>query len=681
MTMTMFYKLAYQNVKRSIKDYAVYFLTLTFGVCLFYVFNSMESQQAMLSLSESQKDIMKVLVTIIGNISVFISCILGFLILYANQFLIKRRKKELGIYMTLGMKKSKISRVLIIETMMIGIISLFVGLIIGVFASQGLALLSAKMFVVEIEAFRFIFSETAMIKTIVYFAIIFFIVILFNTISISRYKLIDLLNASKKNEKLKVKRLWVSVVLFIISVVCLGVSYYLIIQEGILALSLEYFISLALGIIGTFLFFLSLSGFILRVVKLSKGIYFRGLNMFVLRQINSKITTTFVSMTIICLMLLISIGVLSSGAGLSNTMSSTLEEVTPYDISFIDNRSDKDKAKEDVKSDYMVDKMKKAGVWKEELIKDYAMLPVYEISDVNNAKIMKYYEKTAMLPEQTFRNIIETPVPMIALSDYNKSLALIGIKPIVLQENEVALNCNYTEIIESYEKLLADKDSSITINGKQYGYYDKLLNYAYYTTASTTDTGTLIVPDAVLENATATVVFLNAELKEDVKENSRIIKESLKEYEKEQGNYSYSTTRVEIYEQMSGLSVLCCYIAVYIGIVFLITSAAVLALQQLSENSDNQERYKLLRKIGTKESEINKAIFMQIAISFFVPLILAIVHSIVGLKVANEVISYFGYTNAWVGIGTAAIGIVVIYGGYMIATYFCCKAMMRNKRG
>lgn len=221
----MFCKLAFQNVRKSLRDYAVYFMTLTLGVCIFYVFNSVESQQAMLDLNASQSETMLVIVQLINMTSVFVSFILAFLILYANKFMIRRRKKELGIYMTLGMPKGKISAVLLLETLIIGAFSLFAGLLIGVLLSQGLAVVTASMFAVQIKQFRMVFSMDACLKSLLYFGIIFLVVMLFNSFSISRRKLIDLLNAERKNEELKIKKLWLSVLLFLVSVGVLAVAY------------------------------------------------------------------------------------------------------------------------------------------------------------------------------------------------------------------------------------------------------------------------------------------------------------------------------------------------------------------------------------------------------------------------------------------------------------------------
>ena len=326
----MFFKLALKNVTKSIRDYTIYFLTLTFGVCLFYIFNSIDSQTAMLKINETQGNIIKSLTQMINYVSVFISVILGFLVVYANQFLIKRRKKELAIYMTLGMAKGKISRILILETLLIGVFSLLV----GVFASQGLSVVTARLFEVDLKAFTFTFSVQAFYKTILYFGIIFLIVMVFNTVSISKYKLIDLLNASKKNQKMRFNHLWISVTLFFVSVACLGVAYHLIIENGMMELNTQFTVSIVLGCVGTLLFFLSLSGFLLRVVQSNKKLYFKNLNMFVLRQINSKINTTFVSMSVICIMLLVTIGTLSTGMGLANVLTKDLKSVTPYDATY-----------------------------------------------------------------------------------------------------------------------------------------------------------------------------------------------------------------------------------------------------------------------------------------------------------------------------------------------------------
>lgn len=226
----MSFKLAFKNMKKNMKDYVIYFLTLVLGVAIFYIFNAMDSQTAMIQLSESKRQIMELMIQVLGAVSIFVSMVLGFLIVYANNFLIKRRKKEFGLYMLLGMGKRQISKILLIETFLIGLFSLGVGLVVGVFASQLMSVVTAKLFEADMSQFEFVFSKASLIKTIVYFAIIYVFVIIINLFATSRYKLIDLLTAHRKNEKVKIKNSILSVILFILSVVILGTAYYLAIK-------------------------------------------------------------------------------------------------------------------------------------------------------------------------------------------------------------------------------------------------------------------------------------------------------------------------------------------------------------------------------------------------------------------------------------------------------------------
>ena len=222
----MLFKLSLKNIKKSIKDYAIYFFTLILGVAIFYVFNAIESQTVMLQVSKSTHELIKLMNTMLSGVSVFVSFILGFLIIYASRFLIKRRKKEFGIYMTLGMSKGKISKILLFETLLIGIISLIVGLGLGVILSQLMSIIVANMFEADMTKFAFTFSSSAVGKTILYFGIIYLLVMIFNTFSVSKCKLINLINANRKNEKIKVKNPVICTLIFIISVGLLGYAYY-----------------------------------------------------------------------------------------------------------------------------------------------------------------------------------------------------------------------------------------------------------------------------------------------------------------------------------------------------------------------------------------------------------------------------------------------------------------------
>ena len=221
----MLCKLSLKNIKKSIKDYAIYFFTLILGVAIFYVFNALESQTVLMDVSSSTKEIIKLMMTMLSSVSIFVSFILGFLIIYASRFLMKRRNKEFGVYLTLGMSKRKISMILFFETLFIGFLSLIVGLGLGVILSQFMSLFVANMFEADLTKFAFVFSSSACTKTIIYFSIMYLIVMIFNTFSISKCKLIDLLQGAKKSEKVKLKNPILCIFIFIISCIVLGRAY------------------------------------------------------------------------------------------------------------------------------------------------------------------------------------------------------------------------------------------------------------------------------------------------------------------------------------------------------------------------------------------------------------------------------------------------------------------------
>lgn len=670
----MFYKLAFKNVSKSIKDYMVYFLTLTFGVCVFYVFNSVDSQQAMLEMSATQNQMVQTMTQVIGLISVFISLILGFLILYANKFMMRRRKKELGTYMLLGMPKGKISLILVAETAVIGLISLIIGLLVGVFLSQGLAVITAKMFEVEIKTFQFVFSPEACGKTILYFVIIFAVVMLFNSINVSRCKLIDLINADRQNEKLRVKKLWVSVIVFLISAACLGAAYYLITKNGMMYIDMEFTMSLVLGTIGTFLFFMSLSGFLLRVLKSSKRIYFKNLNMFVLRQINSKINTTHLSMTFICIMLLLAIGILSVGGSFQAYFSNDVSEYTPYDISL---ECRLDETTEDYQIDSTVENLMKLNP--DEIFSDRHQFIIR-----NSGITMK--DVAALYPE--ISEISERPYPIYAVgvSDYNRLLAMMGMEPITVREGQYTIatvdDSKFHEILNAF----LEKEFALPLPG---GNYTPALNKMLPLPVSNqmmSASFNLVVSDADAAKMDPVEILYNAQYKGDKMETEEKVMGSLVDETGAPANLDdpdqppvFGTTRLSTIQMATGLKATILFVAIYMGIIFLVASAAVLALQQLSEASDNATRYKLLGKLGVERKMLNHAIYAQVAIYFFIPLALAVVHSVVGLNAINKTLSMQGAAGDFSSMILTIVLLAVIYGGYFLATCLGCKSIAKGK--
>ncbi len=670
----MYSKIAINNVKKSFKDYAIYFLTIAFAVCIFYSFNAIDAQKAVLDMNKSQAEYMTVVTTLISYVSVFVSFILGGLILYANNFLIKKRKKELGIYMTLGMKKSKISKILLGETLIVGILSLAAGLLLGVLLSQGLSLFTAKLFEVDMTEFKFIISFGAISKTILYFAIIFGILMIFNTTIVSRYKLIDMLNAGRKNEEIKIKNPIISSIIFIISVVILVFAYYLVSKVGLNMQKIEFKASIVLGILGTVGFFFGISGFLIAIVQKSKNIYLKKLNIFITRQISSKVNTNFVSMAVISLMLFITIVLLSTGLSFKNALEAGI--VAPFDASVKLYTEEGDKytsveqllniANYDIKDNKAIffNTYRMNGPDPNSILKNYAVGDFKK--DLDNGK-------------QRWESI-----DLIKLSDFNKIRELEGKSTFIMDDDEVMLLSNFKSAKSSIENMIKLK-GIVNLNGKEYKVANtEYLDDALYNSSIADNVLTLIVNDNFDGNIYLSNAYMNVNYKnpgdesaeEDMQNSFHNKKDNKELYDLPLVVY----TKQDVYNENKTMGATVLYIGLYLGIIFLIASAAVLALQQLSEASDSSDRYKALKRIGATEKMINKTIFAQTVIYFVMPLGLAIVSSIVGINVVNKFLIIYGNTNIVpTALLTLAI-LVIVYGGYFYVTYTGYKSIVKNSK-
>ncbi len=697
----MLFKLSFRNMKKSFKDYAIYFLTLVLGVAIFYMFNSLDSQQAMLEVSQSTRDMIQLLVQLLGMLSVFIAIVLGFLIVYANNFLVNRRKREFGIYMTLGMARRQISAIILLETILVGILSLAVGLFIGVFASQFMSILVAKLFEADMSEYTFVFSSDSCIKTCIYFAVMYLAVIIFNTLTISRYKLINLLTAVRKNEKIRMKNPIISILVFIISVILLGYAYYLV-TGGVYELNTEekLLTPIIMGIVGTVGVFWSLSGFILRIIQTRKNIYLKGTNMFVLRQLNNKINTNIASMSIICLMLFMTISALSSSLSIQSALDSQLEKFTPVDVnlyksaylpeSYVNSYTEQtvyytEEQREDSKKP--VSYTLETNGYDMNTLKDIVEIPIYAIPEWTFKYSLGNYFETAK--KQFSMITYDTPESIIKISDYNKIAKIYGEEQYTLNDDEYIVLCDFEQMINIRNEALKES-SNIQINGKTYhSKYNECKDGFIYMATTEMNAGIILVPDNFeIADEYIEEYLLVANYNADTDEGKQEIENTLIgsgdteffENVREKGIDLDGSSRISIVESSKGLATIIIFIAIYLGIIFLIASSAILALKQLTESSDNKQRYTILRKIGCDEKMINQALFRQIFVFFMMPLILAMIHSIFGIKFILSMLEVLASPDELLpSIIVTAIIIGVIYGLYFLATYFGSKNIIKEE--
>ena len=597
--------------------------------------------------------------------------------------------------------KNQISKIILLETVFVGIISLVVGLVVGVFASQFMSILVGKLFEADMSNFTFVFSKDACIKTCIYFAVMFIAVMIFNTITVSKYKLINLLTQSKKNEEVKIKNPILCVVIFLIAVAILSFCYYevtidannMVMEERILTVIL-------LGIVSTVLIFWSLSGFILKLVQSRKKIYLKDVNMFVLRQLNNKINTTVVSMSLICLMLFMTISVLSSSLSLNSTMRRDMQEMTPVDINLYKTANLPETYQNPYTgvtvyyTEHQTEDPKKSmeqtlveNGFDMNKLKDIVEVPTYTTSELTMGDLLKGIEDIvkSQFPQLQY----DSPEEIMKVSDYNRIARLYGNKEYTLEENQFIVLCDFDGMVSLRNQALKENDT-INLKGKEYkAKYDECQEGFIDMSSSHINTGIILVPDSVeFTEAEKERTFLAANYNADTEEEKENIE---KEFADANNSELYKNilakglnfegmTKISIIESSVGVATMVVFIAIYLGIIFLIASSAILALKQLTESSDNKERYNILRKIGVDEKIINKALFKQIGLFFVFPLILAIVHSIFGIQFVMTLMSVLASSEELLPSIIATVGVMgIIYGLYFLATYIGSKNIIKEE--
>ena len=670
----MLFKLSLNNIRKSFKDYAVYFFTLVIGVAVFYVFNSIESQTAFLEISNNQREVIHILISLLSGLSVFVAVVLGMLIVYASRFLMKRRNKEFALYLMLGMGKGKISAILFIETFFIGLFSLAAGIGIGIIASQFTSTFTASLFEANMTEYHFLISGSAIAKTSVYFGIMYIAVMFFNGFMVGKFKLIDLLHSGRKSENIKLKNPVLCVVVFIVSAIALAYDYYLVCCKTFSLSEYEMAVIIAVGSVSTFLVFWSVSGMLLRVVMSVKKVYLKDLNSFTFRQLSSKINTMVTSMTLICLMLFVTICTLSSAFSMRNSLNRNINEYCPVDFS---SKMIGDNESWDEIIHYNDD----------EFLSYFSEYIKYSKYSDESVTFSNYLGDDYEMVSNEFPYVgFDSEIPIYKVSEYNELMKLYGRDEIELNDGTYALVMNISSEVKIYNDILKN-GKTVTINGNTLtSMFGEVTDGFVEISVQAENDGLFVVPDSVITKDLDSAAFFTGNYKADsmsekLQIDSQIIDFLDYNINKFSADGYARSTRIDLADAATGLGGIVIFLGLYIGLIFLISSGVILALRSLSDAVDSTERYAMLRKIGADESEISKSLFRQTALFFIIPLLLACIHSVFGMKFAmSYVLDIFGTEGMAASVAGTGIIILLIYGGYFLITYFCSKAIIKEKR-
>lgn len=676
----MLLKLAVRNMRRSLRDYAIYFVTLLIAVTVFYAFNSVGDQQVMHDIAASNNaNVIEFTGYMMNIFSVIVALVLGFLVIYANQLLITRRKREFDIYLVLGMRPGQVSRILLYETVFIGLGSLVLGLGLGILISQLLSFATAALFGVAMPQYQFSFSPGACIATLACFIAIFIVVAIFNVITVRRCKLIDLIGAKAKRQKIVIRNPWVCLVLFAISLVLIGLAYWQLDINGMtLMFDTEFQRATVLMLVGSLLFFFSLSGFVIAVLTRLRGVYLKRLRPFTTRQVASKFNTSFVSIWVVCVLLFFAITTFATGLGLIDAFTGDIDEANPYDASVIaydeevvyeNGKGTKRPVDVDISQTNAYLQQHVAN-W-DTLVAASAQLDFYGLPDMTYGKLMDAVN-TYLADSMSNTSTLNQSVQVVGLTQFNDMLALSDKQPVTLSSGEYLV----TNSMSASEKIAnavvaqhmplptpASHVEKVKLND-----FDMLSNAL-----------TMVVPDDVIttlaQMETPDSVYVNImyESRSNAEEAFVDAVDAV-----DAPGVSTVITRAQMVGQASGLRVMITYLAIYIGLVLLVATAAVLAIQLLSLTIDSLDRYRLLSKLGCDTSMLTRSLFEQVVIYFVAPLALAVCHSACAIAVLSESLFAALGRDLFPSIVMAACLVVAIYGGYMLITYLTSRASVKQ---
>lgn len=724
----MLCKLAWGNVRRAGRDYLVYLLTLTLGVTVFYAFNTISMQVDIAGIKE--EGLSELMGGMLGYLTYFLAGVMAFLMVYANNLIMKRRKKEFGLYQVLGMGCGRVATIMAFETVIVSVGAFVAGIMLGVGLSQLMTFFTASLFKTQIADFHFFFSMHAFNLTLACMLVMFVLTLLLNLRAVRRTKLIELMGAERRNESIKTRNPWIAIAIFAVGVVLVGVAYYRLLRDGFpltatdskLQEAMSQFgITTAMVTVGTFALFWGLSGMLIKLLQGLRSVYWRGLNMFTVRQLAAKVNTVCFSMGVIAMILFLAITSVTCGMSIANVMNENLERYNPVDVSqtyvyytpetldYYKEYVNPSEADRMVLADATVDlyaawhgerksadnndetgkKVNIADVAGEHVqIDSYLSYPLGgsgpsvaagEMCKAMGEKLPKVLEGS---------NADDMGLFVTPASQYNKLRQMMGEEPVSIGRDQYVLTCDMGgELGDLYTKYMAG-GHTLTLGGHE---LKPATDKSDKDTAAIANSGlgsnpgTVVVADELLSQLNlqpyASNLLVNYKRGMDVAEADELIKytmlDNLLVDGKEPGSWRVFMTRSELYTQAAQMNGMISYLAIYIGFVLVVACVAILSIQQLSNVADGSRSYRVLAQIGCDDRQIRHSVMAQQAVFFLFPLAVGLAHSFVALKVIIELVSTFGNMSIGGTVGLTCAIFLAAYGGYFLVTYLMSTGMVR----
>ena len=538
-----------------------------------------------------------------------------------------------------------------LETIWVGLISLGAGLLAGIGLSQLMSLAVSNLFQADVSRYEFVVSGKAVGKSILYFLLIYLVVMVFHTFSVSRARLVEFLTAGRKKEKNFLKNPVLCGLVFLGAAAILGIAYYNVtINQQAMTTEMDVLAQVFLGILGTFLVFWSLSGFLMAAAGKFRKLYYRRLHSFVAGELSNKLNSTVIACSVICLLIFMTICLLYAAIARKEYKDQEARKLAPVSISM---------SKEMTDSYSIFDIMESQEIPLEDF-QDLVSVYTYRIPELTNEAATGQSHGE----EDPYGQLYDqTPVEVMKAGDYNKAARAYHMPEYKLEEDEYLIIANQEGSVWRWNTGLS-RQQEITVKGKTYHAREDTCQDGYLQMSyEPWNQGILLLPDSVvLEEEEQYKNYVMGDYRDKSKEFAWEMDQDFARRLNPEGS-SYApvqvTTQSDIYDDSIGTSAMYIFLGLYLGICFLISGSAVLALKILSDSADGREKYQILRKLGCEEKEIRRALRQQNGLLFLLPLALAIVHSVFGIQVCREILG-------------------AIYGGYFLLSHKCSVKIVKE---
>ena len=656
-------KLAVTNLKNNGKSYIPYVLASAFSVMMYFIMDNLYRNRSLVEKGSP----LAIMLSYADAVFLIFSVIFLF---YINSFLIKRRKKELGIYNILGMGKGHLGKMLFLESVITTVTSIIGGILAGILLGKLVYLVLLKILHLK-RNIVYMISPVSIGITAAIFGGIFFVIFLYNLVQMKLSNPIELLQGGNTGER-EPKTKWL---MTIIGIACLAGGYYISLttKEPLQALG-QFFIAVLLVVVGTYALFMAGSITLLKILRRKKSYYYKTRHFTAVSGMIYRMKQNAVGLANICILSTMVLVMVSMTVSLYGGLNDVITTRFPYEAQITSsgiNQKEEGQIEEIIKN----------------MTKKNHTVPTSQIRFHMGRFTTVYNNKTKkfdMMAAGDYANSNVADLVMIPLSDYNQTEG----KNVNLKENEVLLyhrNHNRNDN-RSHKKSDTDtqKDKKvIQLNNRSYKVVDELdrLAIAKADTTSFIDGWYVVVKDSSIVTSYLKDIYENSNIYDELKEyygkiqysysfnlngsranRAKTAKSIQKQLQKKITNCSVESrelSRESFYELYGGFL----FIGIFLGIIFLMATTLIIYYKQISEGYDDRERYQIMQKVGMSKKEVRQSIRSQVLLVFFLPLIMAVIHLAFAFKIITKLLSMLNLTNVSLffmyTVGTVAVFAVI----------------------